>query len=324
MLKFNLRRRVIVWLTISIMATIVIVTTGLSKLEGLPVVAIANYGPHASLQELIDGVKEQLQNEVKFKEADVNFEQTLIIQMLYKLKANKPKVMVTMGTPITQAAKNLIKDIPIVFAAVTDPVDAGLITERNKPHTNLTGVSDSQDLKIFMAFVKTLMPDAKSIGLLYATSETNDATLVKMMQTAAELYDMEVVAVPVEQSRDIPLRMQLLNGTVDLIYVGVSGTIAPSLPTIVAEADRMQIPIFSAHEEAVLNNYVVGSFGVSYRKLGNRVGDIIKLILQGEDIKNIEVVYPDLSDYQGFISKQRAAQFNINLPDNLNNVTIVE
>ena len=181
MLKFNLRRRVIVWLTISIMATIVIVTTGLSKLEGLPVVAIANYGPHASLKELIGGVKEQLQNEVKFKEADVNFEQTLIIQMLYKLKANKPKVMVTMGTPITQAAKNLIKDIPIVFAAVTDPVDAGLITERNKPHTNLTGVSDSQDLKIFMAFVKTLMPDAQSIGLLYATSETNDTTLVKMM-----------------------------------------------------------------------------------------------------------------------------------------------
>ena len=320
---FSIGRKFVITVAI-VLVTVLIIIASWSKLEKLPVVAIANYGPHASLQETIEGIREQLQDEVVFKIADVNFDQTLIIQMLHKLKANKPKVIVTIGTPITQAAKNLIKDVPIVFAAVTDPIEAGLVTASNKPHKNITGVSDQQDLKLFISFVKTLMPDAKTIGLLYATSEANDAALVKMMQTAAELYDMEVLPVSVEHSRDIPLRMQLFNGNVDLIYVGVSGTIQPSLPAIVASADRMQIPVFNVNEDAVLNHYVVGSFGVNYRKLGNHVATIIKQILQGVDIKNIELIYPDLSDFQGFISKQRAEQFGINLPSDLNNITIVK
>ena len=320
---FSIGRKFVITVAIALV-TVLIIIASWSKLEKLPVVAIANYGPHASLQETIEGIREQLQDEVVFKIADVNFDQTLIIQMLHKLKANKPKVIVTIGTPITQAAKNLIKDVPIVFAAVTDPIEAGLVTASNKPHKNITGVSDQQDLKLFISFVKTLMPDVKTVGLLYATSEANDAALVKMMQTAAELYDMEVLPVSVEHSRDIPLRMQLFNGNVDLIYVGVSGTIQPSLPAIVASADRMQIPVFNVNEDAVLNHYVVGSFGVNYRKLGNHVATIIKQILQGVDIKNIELIYPDLSDFQGFISKKRAEQFGINLPSDLNNITIVE
>ena len=320
---FSIGRKFVITVAIALV-TVLIIIASWSRLEKLPVVAIANYGPHASLQETIEGIREQLQDEVVFKIADVNFDQTLIIQMLHKLKANKPKVIVTIGTPITQAAKNLIKDVPIVFAAVTDPIEAGLVTASNKPHKNITGVSDQQDLKLFISFVKTLMPDVKTVGLLYATSEANDAALVKMMQTAAELYDMEVLPVSVEHSRDIPLRMQLFNGNVDLIYVGVSGTIQPSLPAIVASADRMQIPVFNVNEDAVLNHYVVGSFGVNYRKLGNHVATIIKQILQGVDIKNIELIYPDLSDFQGFISKKRAEQFGINLPSDLNNITIVE
>ena len=270
---FSIGRKFVITVAI-VLVTVLIIIASWSKLEKLPVVAIANYGPHASLQETIEGIREQLQDEVVFKIADVNFDQTLIIQMLHKLKANKPKVIVTIGTPITQAAKNLIKDVPIVFAAVTDPIEAGLVTASNKPHKNITGVSDQQDLKLFISFVKTLMPDVKTVGLLYATSEANDAALVKMMQTAAELYDMEVLPVSVEHSRDIPLRMQLFNGNVDLIYVGVSGTIQPSLPAIVASADRMQIPVFNVNEDAVLNHYVVGSFGVNYRKLGNHVATI--------------------------------------------------
>ena len=286
------------------------------KSKSLPIVAIANWGPHGSLDETIVGIKKQLSAEVIFKILDVNFDQTLIIQTLYTLKANKPLVMVTMGTPITQAAKNLIKDTPIVFADVTNPKAVGL--------DSLAGVSDRQDLKIFIDFVKKLIPHARNIGLLYATSEANDTALVNMMKLAAAEYGMGVIEVSVDHARDIPLRMEILNGKVDLIYVGVSGTIQPSLPAIVSIADRMKIPVFNAHENAVLKHYVVGSFGVNYYKIGNHVAEIIKRILHGENVKNIKIIYPKQADFQGFVSKKRAAQFGITLPINLDNITVVE
>ncbi len=316
--------RVIVVAVIVVIIAIAITLKSSKVRSDLPRVAIANYGPHITLQETIDGIKEQLQNDVEFEIIDVNFEHTLVPQMLQKLKAGKPKVIVTMGTPISQSAKGFIKDIPIVFGCVTNPVEAGLLTLPNKAKANITGVSDQQDLNVFISFAKKLLPRAKNIGVLYSTSDANDASLVKMLQEAAKLYNMEVVAVSIEHARDIPLRMHLFNGKVDLIYVGVSGPIQPSLPAIVAEADHMNIPVFNVNEEAVLKHYVVGSFGVNYRKLGYHIAAIIKRILHGEQIKDLDPVYPDLADFKGFISQKRAIQFGINLPPDLDNITIVE
>lgn len=306
--------KIITAISIIIGAVIILIKSS-AKSTNLPIVAIANYGPHVTLQEPIDVIKEQLANNIEIKIADVNFEQILIIQMLHKLIATKPNIIITMGTPITQAAKNLIKNIPILFVNVTDPITAGI---------DLPGVADRQDLKIFIDFIKKLMPKAQSIGLLYATSEANDIALVKMMKNAADLYNMQVLAVPVEHARDIPLRMHLFNNKVDLIYVGVSGTIQPSLPAIVKEADQMKIPVFNINEDAVLKHYVVGSFGLDYRKIGLHAVSLIKRVLAGEQAKNIKIIYPDPTDFHGFISKKRAQQFGITIPANLDNVTIIE
>jgi putative tryptophan/tyrosine transport system substrate-binding protein len=313
MVKFKIK--LVIGLIVVTILTFII-TTKLSKLSQLPVVGIVNWGPHATLQAVIDGVKAELTNQAQFKILDVNFDQTLIIQALHQLQATKPAVIITMGTPITQAAKKLIKDIPVVFAAVTEPNEVGLGSE--------AGISDRQDLKIFLAFAKKLIPSLNRIGLLYATSEANDLALVKMMKQAADLHGMNVVAVPVEHARDIPLRMRLLNGKVDLLYVGVSGTIQPSLPAIVAEADRMKIPVFNVSEEAVFKHHVVGSFGLNYYKLGQRLAGIVKNILLNKQFNKPKLVYPKVSDFYGVVSKRKAQYFNIIIPDDLENVKIIE
>jgi len=115
----------------------------------------------------------------------------------------------------------------------------------------------------------------------------------------------------------------MLNGKVDFIYVGTSGAIQPALPAIVSEADRMNIPVFNAHSDAVLNHLAVGSMGVSHRKIGHQVANIIKSILNGENIKNIKPIYPLAVDHEGFVSKKRAEQYGINIPT-AKNITVVE
>ncbi len=296
----------------------------------LPKIAIANWGPHASLHESIAGIKDELERlglkenqDIRFEISDVNFDSSLIMQMLAKLKANQPDVLVAISTPVAQAAKGSVKNIPIVFSDITSPVEGGLLQSENEPQFNLTGASDKQDLRAFLQFAKQILPEAKRIGLLYSTGEANDAALVKMMQQAAAAQNMEVVLVPIEQAKDVGQRMQAFKGKVDFIYVGVSGAIQPSLPMIVSLANKMQIPVFNADSDAVKNHQVLASYGVSYYQVGVNTATIIYQILQGKDISTIPPLYPKVSDHHGFISKKVALKFGIPLPI-LANVTVVE
>lgn len=162
---------------------------------------------------------------IRYEIADIGFDHALIPQTIASLRTHLPKAMVVVSTPIAQLAKGKIKNLPLIYSSVTDPVDVGLLQEYDKSDDNTTGSSDMQDLKSLLQFAKSLLPNAKSIGLLYAISDSNDTSLVKLMQSAALEYDMSVVAIPVEQGREVPIRMQGFKGKVDLIYVGVSGPI---------------------------------------------------------------------------------------------------
>ncbi len=302
-----------------------------SPKSSLPKVAIANYGPHSSLEETIRGLKEELASlglkegqNISFEVLDVNFEPSLIMQMLSKLKSGDSKVLVALTTPVAQAAKGTIKNIPIVFAAITDPVEAKLLSQHDKPLENVTGASDKQDLKALLAFAKKLLPYAKKVGILYATGEANDLALVKMMENAAQSFDMQVLAIPIEHARDVPLRMQGFKDKVDFIYVGSSGPIQPSLPSIVALADQMHIPVFNLNAEEVKNHHAFASFGVSYYKVGKNAGALVAKLLKGEKLQNLSPAYPQIEDHEGYISKRRAEKLGIELPSSLTGITIVE
>lgn len=321
---------------IAIFLTIALLTTAITffnykSAPTLPIIAIANYGPHQSLDDSIKGIREELErhgfkdNEnIQIQISDVGFDLSLIPQMVTKLKSQNPAVMVVIATPIAQFAKNAVKDIPIVFSIITDPVEAGLLKQANKPEANMTGASDKQDLQGLLRMSKKLMPKATKVGVLYATSEANDTALVKMLNQAAKMYHMEVVAVPIEQARDVPLRMQAFKGKVDFIYVGASGAIQPTLPAIVSQADKMGIPILNVNEKAVLDRQVLGSFGVDYYKVGVNTGQIIGRILKGENVSQIEPIYPTIEAHHGFLSRSRAKKHDLIIPSDLTNITVVE
>ena len=303
---------------------------GLVVPTALQKIAIANYGPHSSLDDTITGLKEELatlgfinMKNISFHVSHVNFEATLIQQMLAKLKAEKPQVLVALTTPVAQAAKHMLRDIPLVFASITDPVRAGLIKEPKMGEGNITGASDKQDLAAFLSFVKNILPQAKTVGLLYATGEDNDLALVDMMKSAAASKGMNVLAVSIDHPRDISVKMSLFKGKVDFIYVGASGPIQPSLPAIVREADRFKIPVFNLDEKAVYASEVLGSFAVSYKEVGRHVGQIVSLILKGKKPDQIPIFYPSLKDHKGFLSRSKAKKLGITLPSSLAGTTIV-
>lgn len=301
------------------------------KTGDLPLVAIANYGPHASLDESIKGLQVELAREgfienktVRYDIIDAGFNPVLIPQMIEKLKQDKPHVIVVMTTPVAQYAKAQIHDIPLIYNVITDPKGAGLIKTNHRADANMTGSSDRQNLDVFLAFVKALMPNAKRVGLLYAISESNDAALVNMMRKAAEKKHMTLVAIPVTEAREVPVRMKVFQDQVDLIYVGASGPIQPALPAIAQEAKAMGIPVFNVEGQAVRDGLALASFGVNYQKVGANAGVQVVRILKGESVRHIKPSYPGQDDYQAVMSRKHARRFGIQIPSVVRQLAVVE
>jgi putative ABC transport system substrate-binding protein len=297
--------------------------TFFNKNADLPLVAVANYGPHASLDASLRGLKAELADRgfiegktVRYEIADVGFDPTLIPQMVTKLAASKPRVMVVKSTPVAHFAKGKIRDIPLVFCDITDPIAAGLLKDREHSCGNLTGSSDQGDLGALLNFVKTILPGAKTVGLLYSTSESNDAAMVKMMEKAAAKVELSVVAVPADQSRDIPMRMQEFRGKVDFIYVGTSGPIQPALPTVAAEAQKMGIPVFNVEDQAVRDGLALASFGVNYESVGRNAGKLVAKLLRGASVQDMPPIFPKTEDHRCFVNKKSAKKFGIRIPEN--------
>jgi len=297
-----------------------VMLTNCEKKEDMPIVAIANYGPLKDLEISIQGIKAELADQgfvenktIKFEIVDVAFDHSLIPQTVVNLKNRNPKVMVVVSTPIAQFAKGKIRDIPLIFHAITDPVAAGLLKDKNRSDANMTGSSDMQNLDILLNFAKSILPQAKTVGLLCLTSDSNDTAMLNMMRKAASSAGLSVMAIPVEQVRDIPMRMQEFRGKVDFIYVGASGLHA-AMPTIASEAQKMQIPVFDSEDQSVRDGLALASFGVNYESVGRNAGKLIGKLFRGSDIKELAPIFPRRDDHRCFINKKLADKFNISIP----------
>lgn len=289
----------------------------------MPVVAIANYGPHASLDQAILGVQSALEangfksgENIKYVLKDVGFDSALVPQMVSSLKMHQPKVFVALTTPVALVAKNRINDIPVIYSVITDPVDAGLLKEAHQVSGQVTGSSDQQDLNAFLGFARQMLPKAKRVGMLYASAEKNDVALLKRMTASTQSKHMTLVALPVDQARDVPLRMQQFKHQVDFIYVGASGPIQPTLPVIAKIANDYHIPLFNVESQAVQDGLVMASFGVDYFTVGQKAGQMIANYLRGQPLSNQLPSYPTAKDHHAVINVKIAQSFGAHIPAN--------
>ena len=209
-------------------------------------VAIASFGEHPALQLVIDGFKASMKergygdDKLTITFTHVNWERNLIPQMLTKIVADKPDVVVTITTPVSQTAVRALQDpaIPVVFAAVQDPVVAGLIPAWDKAGPNMTGASNRVDMDGTAKFIKAMIPGIKRLGVPYNPGDDADNALRKDLTAAAAKYDLELVMVGVDNANDIPQRLQTLAGKVDAIYVFPSNLFQPATAQIAAVTER--------------------------------------------------------------------------------------
>jgi putative tryptophan/tyrosine transport system substrate-binding protein len=320
-------RRVVLAVALAILA----VGAAKSSAEEMKKVAIASFGPHGSLKQVIEGFKQALADKgfvegknISYDYSDCNFDPSLIPQVLSKLEASKPNLMLTVTTPMTQAAVKLVRDqaLPIVFAPVTDPVAAGLVPDWQHGSARFVGASNMQSTETVIDFARKLLGDVKSFGMLYNPGDANDVTGKNLAEAAAKAKNVAFRAVSVDAVSDIGARTNALQG-VDFIYAIPSSLLMPALPAIASSAERMGIPVISSSPQGVQEGVVLAAMSVSWSKVGYQAGLLAAQILNGAKPTELASYKPTPADHTPVISAKRLKASGKTLPPALSDCNCV-
>ncbi len=295
-------------------------------------VAIANLGPHPALNAVVAGFKKGLEQggfkegeSVDFEYKDANFDSAVVAQMITALEATGPDLMLTVTTPITQASKRIVrnKSLPIVFAPVTDPVDAGLVPSWEQGSDRFVGASNLQSMPTVLEFAKKLLGDVKTVGLLYNPGDANDVVNVEYARKAAQDMGLDLKAVSVETTGDIPVRVEALKDA-DFIYLIPSSMLQPAMPAVAAAARRNEIPVINASPAGVKDGLILASMSVSWFDVGRQAGLRAAEILNGAKPSSLSVFRPSPEDHRALISAKHMDATGMTLPSALDGCDCVE
>lgn len=223
----------------------------------------------------------------------------------------------SIATNASQAAVNATggTDIPVVFNAVTDGVEAKLVTSNEKPGGNVTGVSDAAPLEKQLEMIREFLPEAKKIGMIYNIGEVNGKLQVKQVEKLASKYNFKIVKKGVSATTEIATAAEQLAGDVDCIYNITDNMVVSATASITDKANAKNIPVFAA-EDGQMKAGLLASDSISYEKLGEQAGSVAyDILVNGKKAGDIPV--ETAKDTTLYFNKKVAEQLGIKIPDSL-------
>ena len=284
-------------------------------------VGILQFVSHPALDTITKGVKDALK-EAGYKEGknlkivfqNGQADQSKLATMSQQLVDKKADVLVGVATPAAQSLANTTKDIPIVLGAVTDPVGAKLVASLDNPGGNVTGVSDQPPVASQIKLGKELLPNAKTVGMLYSSTEVNSKYQVNEASKTAESLGMAVKEYPVASTNEIAQTVQVMSQNVDFIYIPLDNTIANAMQAVVGEANKSKTPIITS-VDTMVEQGGLATVGIDQYTLGKKTGQMVVQILKGAD-PSVTPVYT-FKDGVTVLNEKQAEFLGIQIPDNL-------
>lgn len=218
---------------------------------------------------------------------------------------------VAISTPSAQTLKNTIKDKPLIFAAVTDPVGAGLITSMAEPGGNVTGTSDQQPFPPIFDLVKKLVPNAKKIGVIFNPGEANSVSQVEALKAAAQPYGIEIVESPAAQSTLVGDAAASLVGRADAILLPTDSTVVSVVESVVTVGKKARLPVFASDTGSVERG-AVAALGFNYYELGKLTAQMAERVLKGKKPSEIPAQVPESQDL--YLNASSAKAMGLDIP----------
>jgi len=283
---------------------------------GKKTVGIAKFVAHPALDAVEQGIIDEIKAakpEVEFDQQNSNADMATAAQIAQRFKERKVAVAVGIATPTAQALANQIKDRPVVYSVVTDPVSAGLVDSMDKGGANVTGTSDMTPVRTQLDLLLSMAP-VKRLGHLYASGEANSVALAAIVKQYCAEKGIDYVEATVTNSSEVKSALLSIADRIDGLYLGNDNTVFSALSAVSEVTLAKKIPLMSADPSSAETIPVLAALGYDYYQMGRATGKIVVRILNGEKTKDIPGFLPtDPEALVLVLNQDVAAQIGVTL-----------
>lgn len=256
-------------------------------------VAIVQQLDHASLDEIRTAIVAQLQTLAEEKGVKVNIQEfngqndaTVLNQIGAQVVGDGVDLIIPIATLAAQCMVTAADgtDIPIVYAAISDPEAAGLTGL-----SNVTGTSDALNTAFILDMMLAANPDIKTVGLLYSNSEANSTTPIAEAKAYLKEKQIDFVEKTGNTSGEIVEAAASMVGRVDAVFTPTDNVVMAAEVTVAETLNEAGIPHYTGADSFV----AAGAFatcGVNYTELGTYTADMAMGILLGGAVPEFHVM----------------------------------
>lgn len=281
------------------------------------VIGVSKIVAHPALDAVEKGIQDELaaaKISATFDLQNANGDIGTAASIANKFQSQKVTLAVGIATPTSQSLVNTLKGIPVVFAAVTDPVKAGLVPSLKGSKKPVTGVSDmtpvKQQIELLLKIKKI-----KRLGHIYTSSEENAVVLAGVVKQACKELGLEYVETTVSKSAEVKQAVQAIIKRVDALYISTDNTVVSALSSIADVAAKNRVPIMSADPSSAEKYPVLAAWGFDYYKMGRATGKLVVEILNGKKPEQIPTRFmTKTSDIDLLINLDVAKKLGLKFP----------
>ena len=269
----------------------------------------------------LDAVRNGFQDTLKEKGYDVKYN-VHIAQgnistanlIARQILGEKPDLVLAIATPTAQACAQVIKKIPILITAVTDPVGAGLVDSLEKPGGNISGMTDMSPVDRQVDLIREFIPGIKKLGIIYNSGESNSISILKVLKEVSSARGIIVEEATVTNSSGVTQAAKSLVGRVEAIYIPTDNTVVSVFEAITKVAAENDLPLFAADVDSVPRG-AVAALAIDYYRMGRQTGEMAARVLGGADTATMPV--ETLKDLKLYLNLKSAADMGISVPDSV-------
>lgn len=201
-------------------------------------------------------------------------------------------IVLAIATPSAQSLATVSTETPIVFTAVTDPLSADLVESIEKPGGLLTGTSDQAPIDKQVELLGQAVPDAKTVGILYTTSERNSEVQVEQAKELLEKAGYKVVVKGITSSNEVQDAATSLMKDVDALFIPTDNTVASTMTMIGELSVEHKVPVIGGSTDMVDEGGLL-TYGTNYEALGRQTAKMAIKIIEGANVSETAVEYPE-------------------------------
>ncbi len=281
-------------------------------------IGIAKIVQHVALDSVEQGIIDYLAEngvEAEYDLQNANGDVNTAAQIALKYKDEKVDVAVGIATPVALALANTIKDIPVVFGTITDPLGAGLVTTLEHGEGNVTGMSDAIPTEQHIEMFKEIA-GIKTLGYIYTSNEANSISSLELVKNACQKFGISLVTQAITNSSEVKQAAETIIDRVDGIYLTTDNTVFSALSSLIQVFDKARKPIFSGDVTGAMAGGCAIASGFNYYKAGRATGEMVLQILNGKKPSEMAVRFmTEPEDFDLLFDLDAAKKCGITIPE---------